>query len=120
MGESTLHQYLRAVGAVLSQLAGNEEHPVYFHSMVQTDAEWRCSVTERKTLAVVVDVVKSRSYILGRLTMVQIDHSPIVGVRRTCDLTNTCALWNASLMNMTSRSCRAKDKNIPKLMECPE
>ncbi|XP_049878826.1 uncharacterized protein LOC126375782 [Pectinophora gossypiella] len=66
-----------ALGAVLTQGDGIEEHPIEYSSRLLTSAERKYSTTEREALAVVWAVEKYRPYIDGHPIIVRSDHQPL-------------------------------------------
>jgi hypothetical protein len=66
-----------AIGAVLVQGEGSEEHPVEYASRLLTKAERNYSTTEREALAVVWAVEKFRSYIENIPIEVVTDHQAL-------------------------------------------
>lgn len=54
-----------AIGAILLQGEGNEEHPIEYASRLLTSAEKNYSTTEREALAMVWACAKFRGYIDG-------------------------------------------------------
>ncbi|KAL0878922.1 hypothetical protein ABMA27_003919 [Loxostege sticticalis] len=66
-----------ALGAVLVQGEGKDEHPVEYASRLLTAAERNYSTTEREALAVVWAVNKFRSYIEGLPTEIITDHQAL-------------------------------------------
>lgn len=66
-----------AIGAVLVQGEGDNEHPVEFASRLLTKAERNYTTTEREALAVVWAVSKFRGYIEGTPITVMTDHQAL-------------------------------------------
>lgn len=66
-----------AIGAVLVQGEGEDEHPVEFASRLLTSAERNYSTTEREALAVVWAVTKFRGYIEGLPVTIVTDHQAL-------------------------------------------
>ena len=83
------------VGAVLSQLSGGQERPIYFHSKKLNSSERNYSCTEREALAVVSALKKFRVYVLGRSVTVRTDHAPLCALFRKREVTGRLARWQA-------------------------
>lgn len=66
-----------ALGAVLLQGEGNEEHPIEYASRLLTSAERNYSTTEREALAIVWACSKYRGYIEGADVVLATDHQPL-------------------------------------------
>ena len=66
-----------AVGAVLLQGLGGDEHPVEYASRLLSSAERNYSTTEREALAVVWALNKFRGYVEGSEITVASDHQPL-------------------------------------------
>ncbi|GFX68488.1 hypothetical protein TNCV_2431951 [Trichonephila clavipes] len=66
-----------ALGAVLLQGEGSDEHPIEYASRLLTPAERNYSTTEREALAVVWALKKFRGYIEGTEITVASDHQPL-------------------------------------------
>ncbi|GFW22405.1 transposon Tf2-11 polyprotein [Trichonephila clavipes] len=66
-----------ALGAVLLQGEGSDEHPIDYASRLLTPAERNYSTTEREALAVVWALKKFRGYIEGTEITVASDHQPL-------------------------------------------
>ncbi|GFX79601.1 retrovirus-related Pol polyprotein from transposon 17.6 [Trichonephila clavipes] len=66
-----------ALGAVLLQGEGSDEHPIEYASRLLTPAERNYSTTERDALAVVWALKKFRGYIEGTEITVTSDHQPL-------------------------------------------
>ncbi|GFX38807.1 retrovirus-related Pol polyprotein from transposon 297 [Trichonephila clavipes] len=66
-----------ALGAVLLQGEGFDEHPTEHTSRLLTPAECNYSTTERDALAVVWDLKKFHGYIEGTEIIVASDHQPL-------------------------------------------
>ncbi|GFV04908.1 retrovirus-related Pol polyprotein from transposon 17.6 [Trichonephila clavipes] len=66
-----------ALGAVLLQGEGSDEHPIGYASRLLTPAERNYSTTEREALAVVWALKKFRFYIEGTEITVASDHQPL-------------------------------------------
>ncbi|GFS66858.1 retrovirus-related Pol polyprotein from transposon 17.6 [Trichonephila clavipes] len=66
-----------ALGAVLLQGEGSDEHPLEYASGLLTPAERNYSTTEREALAVVWALKKFRGYIEGTEITVAFDHQPL-------------------------------------------
>ncbi|GFV43195.1 retrovirus-related Pol polyprotein from transposon 297 [Trichonephila clavipes] len=66
-----------ALGAVLLQGEGSDEHPIEYASRLLTPVERNYSTTEREALAVVWTLKKFRGYIEGMEITVASDHQPL-------------------------------------------
>ena len=65
------------VGCILSQVHGDGEHPVAYHSRSLNSTESRYSQTDREGLAVVSGVKKFHFYLAGRPFVIRTDHKPL-------------------------------------------
>lgn len=66
-----------ALGAVLVQGEGENEHPVEYASRLLSTAETNYNTTEREALAIVWATDKFRGYIEYAETQIQTDHEPL-------------------------------------------
>ncbi|KAG6929764.1 hypothetical protein G0U57_004805, partial [Chelydra serpentina] len=65
------------LGAVLSQMAGEEEHPILYLSRKLLPREQKYAVVERECLAVKWAMETLRYYLLGRRFTLVTDHAPL-------------------------------------------
>lgn len=82
-----------AIGAVLIQGEGDQEHPVEYASRLLTSAERNYSTTEREALAVVWSVTKFRGYIEGLPITVITDHQALKWLMSLKSPTGRLARW---------------------------
>lgn len=66
-----------AIGAVLLQGEGTDEHPVEYASRLLTSSERNWSTTEREALAIVWALERFRGYIEGCSVTISSDHQPL-------------------------------------------
>jgi hypothetical protein len=66
-----------AVGAVLGQKVGNDNHVIHYASKTLSDAALNYTTTEKEFLAVVFALEKFRSYLLGSKVTIHTDHSAL-------------------------------------------
>ncbi|GFW30609.1 transposon Tf2-9 polyprotein [Trichonephila clavipes] len=82
-----------ALGAVLLQGEGSEEHPIEYPSRLLTPAERNYSTTEREALAVVWALKKFRGYIEGTEITVASDRQPLKWLLNLKSPTGRLARW---------------------------
>ncbi|GFY35859.1 coiled-coil domain-containing protein 130 homolog [Trichonephila clavipes] len=82
-----------ALGAVLLQGEGSDEHPIEYASRLLTPAERNYSTTEREALAVVWALKKFRGYIEGTEITVASDHQPLKWLLNLKSPTGRLAKW---------------------------
>jgi hypothetical protein len=82
-----------ALGAVLLQGEGAEEHPIEYASRLLNDAERNYTTTEREALAVVWALNKFRGYIEGQDITVASDHQPLRWLMSLKSPTGRLARW---------------------------
>ncbi|GFW54671.1 transposon Tf2-9 polyprotein [Trichonephila clavipes] len=82
-----------ALGAVLLQREGSDEHPIEYASRLLTPAERNYSTTEREALAVVWALKKFRGYIEGTEITVASDHQPLKWLLNLKSPTGRLARW---------------------------
>ncbi|GFX11413.1 retrovirus-related Pol polyprotein from transposon 17.6 [Trichonephila clavipes] len=82
-----------ALGAVLLQGEGSNEHPIEYTSRLLTPAERNYSTTEREALAVVWALKKFRGYIEGTEITVASDHQPLKWLLNLKSPTGRLARW---------------------------
>ncbi|KAF8781604.1 Transposon Tf2-6 polyprotein like [Argiope bruennichi] len=82
-----------ALGAVLLQGTGSEEHPIEYASRLLTQAERNYSTTEREALAVVWALKKFRGYLEGSEITVASDHQPLRWLLTLKSPTGRLARW---------------------------
>ncbi|GFU87072.1 retrovirus-related Pol polyprotein from transposon 17.6 [Trichonephila clavipes] len=82
-----------ALGAVLLQGEGSDEHPIEYASRLLTPAERNYSTTEREALAVVWALKKFRGYIEGTEITMASDHQPLKWLLNLKSPTGRLARW---------------------------
>ncbi|GFS75294.1 transposon Tf2-9 polyprotein [Trichonephila clavipes] len=82
-----------ALGAVLLQEEGSDEHPIEYASRLLTPAERNYFTTEREALAVVWALKKFRGYIEGTEITVASDHQPLKWLLNLKSTTERLARW---------------------------
>ncbi|GFW88381.1 retrovirus-related Pol polyprotein from transposon 297 [Trichonephila clavipes] len=82
-----------ALGAVLLQGEGSDEHPIEYASRLLTPAERNYSITEREALAVVWALKKFRGYIEGTKINVASNHQPLKWLLNLKSPTGRLARW---------------------------
>lgn len=82
-----------ALGAVLLQGSGAEEHPIEYASRLLTKAEANYSTIEREALAIVWALDKFRAYIDGQEITVATDHQPLKWLMNLKSPTGRLARW---------------------------
>ncbi|CAM5078371.1 unnamed protein product, partial [Eretmochelys imbricata] len=70
------------VGTVLSQMVGEEEHPILYLSRKLLPREQKYAVVERECLAVKWAMEALRYYLLGRRFTLVMDHAPLQWMQR--------------------------------------
>uniref|UniRef100_K7G546 ribonuclease H n=1 Tax=Pelodiscus sinensis TaxID=13735 RepID=K7G546_PELSI len=73
------------LGAVLSQMVGEEEHPILYLSRKLLPREQNYAVVERECLAVKWAMESLRYYLLGRKFTLVTDHAPLQWMHRNKD-----------------------------------
>ncbi|KAG8173528.1 hypothetical protein JTE90_014688 [Oedothorax gibbosus] len=69
------------LGSVLSHLLPNgKEAPVAYYSRTMTKTERNYSQTDKEALAILAEVKKFHSYLLGRRFKIVTDHRPLLGI----------------------------------------
>ncbi|GFV75545.1 retrovirus-related Pol polyprotein from transposon 17.6 [Trichonephila clavipes] len=82
-----------ALGAVLLQGEGSDEHPIEYASRLLTPAERNYSTTEREAPAVVWALKKFRGYIKGTYITVASNHQPLKWLLNLISPTGRLARW---------------------------
>ena len=86
-----------AIGAVLLQGEGPEEHPIEYASRLLINAERNYSTTEREALAIVWACNKFRGYIDGADVKLLTDHQPLKWLLMLKSPTGRLARWGLQL-----------------------
>jgi transposase InsO family protein len=73
------------LGAVLSQVLEDGEHPIAYASRTLEDRETRHAVIEKEALAILWGVHHFRHYLLGKKFLIQTDHKPLVYLQQIKD-----------------------------------
>lgn len=86
-----------AMGAVLLQGEGPDEHPIEYASRLLSNAERNYSTTEREALAIVWACNKFRGYIEGAEVRLLTDHQPLKWLLSLKSPTGRLARWGLQL-----------------------
>lgn len=86
-----------AVGAVLCQGEGEEEHPVEYASRLLTPAERNYATIEKEALAIVWAMKKFRGYLDGSQITIATDHQPLRWLMNLQSPTGRLARWALQL-----------------------
>lgn len=89
-----------ALGAVLLQGEGKEEHPIEYSSRLLSSAERNYSTTEREALAVVWACAKFRGYIEGGEVKLLTDHQPLKWLLSVKSPTGRLARWGLQIQQL--------------------
>lgn len=104
------------VGAMLTQVVDNVEHPIAYMSRSLTGPEKNYSITERETLAVITALEHWRCYLENGLTFtVYTDHSALKWFLSLSNPTGRLARWGVRLssFNFEMKHRRGVDNVIP-------
>ncbi|GFS92598.1 retrovirus-related Pol polyprotein from transposon 297 [Trichonephila clavipes] len=93
-----------ALGAVLLQGEGSDEHPIEYASRLLTPAERNYSTTEREALAVVWALKKFRGYIEGTEITVASDHQPLKWLLNLKSPTGRLARWALEIQSFNLKA----------------
>ncbi|GFW24370.1 retrovirus-related Pol polyprotein from transposon 297 [Trichonephila clavipes] len=86
------------IGVVLSQVWGNEEHPIMFLSKKLSLAEQKYSATEKECAAIIFAVQKLKCYLDGHQKFViQTDHNPLVWLEKNTGTNPRLLRWSLIL-----------------------
>ncbi|KAG6936534.1 hypothetical protein G0U57_012299, partial [Chelydra serpentina] len=85
------------LGAVLSQMVGEEEHPILYLSRKLLPREQKYAVVERECLAVKWAMETLRYYLLGRRFTLVTDHAPLQWMQRNREKNARVTRWFLSL-----------------------
>lgn len=89
-----------ALGAVLLQGEGKDEHPIEYASRLLSAAERNYSTTEREALAIVWACDKFRGYIEGSQIKLLTDHQPLKWLLSIKSPTGRLARWGLQLQQL--------------------
>ena len=81
------------IGAVLSQMHGNEEHVVAFASRTLSKPERNYCVTKKELFAVVVFLEQFRPYLLGTPFTLRTDHGALTWIQKFKQPQGQIARW---------------------------
>lgn len=81
------------IGAVLSQIQGEEERVIAYFSRVLSKSERNYCVTRRELLAIVESMKSFRHYLLGRRFIIRTDHFSLKWLMSFKDLEGQLARW---------------------------
>nr|XP_040028806.1 uncharacterized protein LOC120817079 [Gasterosteus aculeatus aculeatus] len=87
------------LGAVLSQIQEDEEHPVLYLSRKLTPAEKNYAAVEKEALAIKWAVLELRYYLLGRRFTLFTDHAPLQWMARAKDTNARVTRWFLALQD---------------------
>jgi hypothetical protein len=82
-----------SIGAVLSQLQGDQERVICYASRLLSPAERNYCCTRRELLAVVYFVRQFKEYLLGQKFLIRTDHSALTWLRKTPEPIGQQARW---------------------------
>lgn len=102
-----------ALGAILTQVFEDGEHPVAFASRSLKGAECNYPNTDRELLAVVYGIETFRSYLWGYEFTVRTDHSAVVYLARNMSDNPRSIRWYLRLSEYNFTVEHRKGKNIP-------
>lgn len=88
-----------AIGGVLIQGEGDQEHPIEYASRLLSAAERNYSTTEREALAIVWSLARFRGYIEGAEIVVVTDHQPLKWLLTLKTPTGRLARWALQLQS---------------------
>jgi hypothetical protein len=110
-----------ALGAVLVQGEGAEEHPVEYASRLLTSAERNYSTTEREALAVVWAMNKFRGYVEGADITIITDHQALRWLMTIKSPTGRLARWALQLQpyNLTIKYTPGKTNVVADTLSRP-
>ncbi|KAJ8723813.1 hypothetical protein PYW07_007793 [Mythimna separata] len=110
-----------AIGAVLVQGEGKNEHPVEYASRLLTPAERNYSTTEREALAVVWAVNKFRGFIEGTDVTVLTDHQALKWLMTLKSPTGRLARWALQLQpyNLTIKYIKGRTNVVADTLSRP-
>ena len=91
------------LGAVLIQYHGGIPHPIAYASRKLLDRETRYSTIERELLALVFAISKFKYYLLGGTFLVEVDHQPLVYLRKFKDNNSRLMRWALGLQSYDFR-----------------
>ena len=86
-----------ALGAVLLQYHGDVPHPVAYASRKLLARKIKYSTIERELLALVFAVRKFKYYLIGQSFMIEVDHKPLVYLKKFKDQNPRLMRWALSL-----------------------
>lgn len=85
------------IGAVLSQVINNEEHPVMYLSRKMLPRETRYAVVEKECLAIKWAVEALKYYLIGREFTLVTDHSPLKWMKENREKNARVTRWFLAL-----------------------
>jgi hypothetical protein len=113
------------VGAILSQLDEEQEHPVAFAfaSRKLQPREMKLSTTEKECLAIVWAVETFRYYLFGRKFKLQTDHNPLVWLNQVKNKNRKLLGWSLTGLQEydieLEHKCGEKHVNVDALSRMP-
>ena len=90
----------KGVGAVLSQIEHEKDHPIYFFSKKLLVRERKFSTTEKELLAIVMACKKFYPYLVGSRFTVQSDHRALQYILQKEPTTARMSRWLESLQDL--------------------
>ncbi|GFW77419.1 retrovirus-related Pol polyprotein from transposon 17.6 [Trichonephila clavipes] len=110
-----------ALGAVLLQGEGSDEHPIEYASRLLTPAERNYSTTEREALAVVWALKKFRGYIEGTEITVASEHQTLNWLLNLKSPTGRLARWALEIQsfNLKVQYIPGKANVVADMLSCP-
>lgn len=110
-----------AVGAVIVQGEGDEEHPVEYASRLLTSAERNYSTTEREALAVIWALTKFRGYLEGNPVTVVTDHQALKWLMTLKTPTGRLARWALTIQvyNITIKYAPGRQNVVADMLSRP-
>jgi hypothetical protein len=91
------------IGAVLSQIKEEKEHPLAYASRLLSTSEMNYSITEKECLALIWSLHKFRSFVWGCKIIIVTDHEALCWLQTKKDLAGRLARWSLCLLNTTSK-----------------
>ena len=87
----------KAIGAVLSQVISDVEHPIAFLSRKLLPREQNYSTVEKECFAIVWAIYSLKHYLSGHKFTVETDHDPLTWLYRMKDKNQRLLRWSLTL-----------------------